>query len=83
MTRAHLRLTLTLGLTVSIVAFGVVPRTLLAQNQQPGPVIDLAGQWAAQVHEDAVYRGAGGFLGDYTGLPINAAARQMAESSSR
>jgi hypothetical protein len=43
-------------------------------------VIDLAGEWAAQVHEDAIYRGAGGFLGDYTGLPINAAARQMAES---
>jgi len=42
--------------------------------------IDLAGEWAARVHEDAVYRGAGGLLGDYTGLPINGAARQMAES---
>src|ERR1044072_4890256 len=45
-----------------------------------GQSIDLTGQWAARVHEDAVYRGAGGLLGDYTGLPINAAARQMAES---
>jgi hypothetical protein len=42
--------------------------------------IDLAGEWASRVHEDAVYRGAGGLLGDYTGLPINGAARQMAES---
>ena len=47
-----------------------------AQSQ----TLDLAGQWVARVHEDAVYRGAGGLLGDYTGLPINAAARQMAES---
>lgn len=45
-----------------------------------GDTIDLTGHWAARVHEDAVYRGAGGLLGDYTGLPINAAARQMAES---
>jgi hypothetical protein len=79
-TRACLQLTLAIGLAGSIVAVGGVPATLLAQNAQPGPVIDLAGEWAAQVHEDAVYRGAGGFLGDYTGLPINAAARQMAES---
>src|SRR5882672_9280127 len=54
--------------------------TVLAQNAQPGPVVDLAGEWAAQVHEDAIYRGAGGFLGDYTGLPLNAASRQAAES---
>jgi hypothetical protein len=46
----------------------------------PAQVIDLAGEWAARVHEDAIYRGAGGLLGDYEGLPLNAAARQMAES---
>lgn len=52
-----------------------------AQNAvPPGPAIDIAGQWSARVHEDAPYRGAGGFLGDYTGLPLNAASRQMAES---
>ena len=62
-----------------IVATCCNPATILAQSQ-PGPIIDLAGEWAAQVHEDAIYRGAGGFLGDYTGLPINAASRQMAES---
>jgi hypothetical protein len=41
--------------------------------------IDLTGQWSARVHEDAVYRGAGGLLGDYTGLPINAASRHGRE----
>ena len=57
------------------------PPAVSAQDRaQSGPVIDLMGEWAARVHEDAPYRGPGGFLGDYTGLPINAAARQMAES---
>ena len=57
------------------------PPAVSAQDRaQSGPVIDLTGEWAARVHEDAPYRGPGGFLGDYTGLPINAAARQMAES---
>jgi hypothetical protein len=51
-----------------------------AQTAAPVRVIDLTGEWAARVHEDAIYRGAGGFLGDYEGLPINAASRQMAES---
>ena len=57
-------------LAISLLAAASVPS---AQAQ----AIDLAGQWSARVHEDAVYRGAGGLLGDYTGLPINAAARQM------
>ena len=71
---------LTIGIGWLVLATCLGPVTVLAQNAPPGPVIDLAGEWAAQVHEDAIYRGAGGFLGDYTGLPINAAARQMAES---
>ena len=45
------------------------PAAALAQDRaQPGPIIDLTGEWAAQVHEDAPYRGPGGFLGDYTGM---------------
>ena len=54
--------------------------------------IDLAGQWRPLLHEDIGHRldeaagapgisGAGGpWLGDYTGLPINEAARYKAES---
>jgi hypothetical protein len=68
----------TLGWLIAVTCWSTA--TIHAQNLQPGPVIDLTGEWAAQVHEDAIYRGAGGFLGDYTGLPINAASRQMAES---
>ena len=40
--------------------------------------IDISGEWAARVHEDQPHRGPGAELGDYTGLPINAAARQKA-----
>ncbi len=52
---------------VWLFAGGVFATDAFAQSAR----IDLAGEWAARVHEDAVYRGAGGLLGDYTGLPIN------------
>ncbi len=42
--------------------------------------VDLAGHWQSFRHEDRLLRGDGPDLGDYTGLPINAAARQKAES---
>src|ERR1044072_1726513 len=64
--------------TILVTAVALMGTQVFAQNASP--VIDLTGEGAARVHEDAVYRGAGGFLGDYEGLPINAAARQMAES---
>lgn len=41
---------------------------------------DLAGEWGALIHEDSEHRLGGSALGDYTGLPINDAARQRAES---
>ena len=63
-----------------IAAGALIGTQAFAQTAPPPAVIDLAGEWAARTHEDAIYRGAGGFLGDYEGLPINAAARQMAES---
>jgi hypothetical protein len=42
--------------------------------------IDLAGEWVPQYHEDQPERLAGPDLGDYAGLPINDAARAMAEA---
>src|SRR5918992_3171078 len=42
--------------------------------------VDIAGEWARDNHEDQPHRAPGAELGDYTGLPINAAARQKAES---
>ena len=42
--------------------------------------IDIAGDWAVRVTEDLPFRSATFELGDYTGLPINAAARQKAST---
>jgi len=39
--------------------------------------VDLSGQWAAINHQDQMLRGPGPDLGDYTGLPINDAARAV------
>lgn len=41
---------------------------------------DLAGMWAQRFHEDLPERGAGPEIGDYTGLPVNDAARLRADS---
>ncbi len=37
--------------------------------------VDLSGEWSARYHEDQDHRIPGPELGDYTGLPINDAAR--------
>ena len=63
-----------------LVFFAIVLGTTLPAAAQGDRPVDLAGQWASRNGEDAPYRGAGGFLGDYTGLPINEASRQMAQS---
>jgi hypothetical protein len=60
-----------IALIVWIAALSAAPA--LAQVQ-----VDISGEWAARVHEDQPHRGPGAELGDYTGLPINAAARQKA-----
>jgi glyoxylase-like metal-dependent hydrolase (beta-lactamase superfamily II) len=41
---------------------------------------DIAGEWTALYHEDQPHRIPGPELGDYTGLPINDAARLKADS---
>src|SRR5688500_3415895 len=42
--------------------------------------VDITGEWAAHNDEDQPHRVPGADLGDYTGMPINAAARRKAES---
>lgn len=42
--------------------------------------VDIAGEWGRNNHEDQPHRAPGPELGDYTGLPLNDAARQKAES---
>ncbi|MEQ1885477.1 MAG: MBL fold metallo-hydrolase [Bryobacteraceae bacterium] len=41
---------------------------------------DLSGEWNPRQHHDVVNRGIGPTLGDYTGLPINDAARMRGDS---
>jgi hypothetical protein len=61
--------------------FGLVAAALVLGNAVPAAAqIDIAGEWAARVHEDQPHRGPGADLGDYSGLPINEAARQKARS---
>jgi hypothetical protein len=42
--------------------------------------VDFSGGWGQRFHEDLPERGAGPDIGDYTGLPINDAARLRADS---
>ena len=56
-----------------VVLTTVVPRSAFAQH-------DLSGEWSARYHEDQEHRIPGPALGDYTGLPINDAARLKADS---
>jgi len=42
--------------------------------------IDFSGQWGQRYYEDQEERAPGGELGDYTGLPLNEAARMRAET---
>jgi hypothetical protein len=53
---------------------------LLASAAPAAAQFDITGEWAARTGEDQPHRVPGPDLGDYTGLPLNAAARQKAES---
>ena len=71
------------GWAVAMVA-GLVGARTLVNGQAPagGPVVrtDISGDWAVVGNEDQPHRGPGPELGDYTGLPINAADLQKAEA---
>ncbi len=41
---------------------------------------DLSGMWGQRFHEDLPERGGGPEIGDYTGLPVNDAARRRADT---
>jgi hypothetical protein len=64
-------MTIRIPLLVVVALLGAVP----ARAQ-----VDIAGEWARRIHEDQPHRVPGAELGDYTGLPINEAARQKALS---
>ena len=41
---------------------------------------DLSGDWGVRIHEDQHWRGPGAEIGEYTGLPLNAAGQLRASS---
>src|SRR5688572_10547483 len=56
---------------------------VLAATLLGGPAwaqVDISGSWSARTHEDSWHRGPGPEVADYTGLPINEAARFMANT---
>ena len=62
-------------MTARLTCTGVV-LLLIALAAPAYAQVDISGEWAARVTEDQPHRAPGAELGDYTGLPINAAARQ-------
>jgi hypothetical protein len=73
----HVRRSLVAALGAALTALVAGP--LLAQAPA-APGFDLAGEWGARQQEDQPHRNPGPELGDYTGLPINAASRQKSET---
>src|SRR5438128_487739 len=67
---------------LALLAAAVVVVPLVAQGPAPGAAVrtDIAGDWNVVSNEDQPHRVPGPELGDYTGLPINAADRQKAEA---
>jgi glyoxylase-like metal-dependent hydrolase (beta-lactamase superfamily II) len=61
------------ALGLAVAAWIVLPTAAQAQA-------DLSGEWSARYHEDYEHRIPGPTVGDYTGLPINDAARLKADS---
>lgn len=59
--------------TLALIIAMLISSTALAQR-------DMSGEWRALYHEDQPHRIPGPELGDYTGLPINDAARLKADS---
>jgi cyclase len=77
MTRAD-RLVLAALTCVAAAAAAAIPPARAQQMAAPG--YDLTGEWAPKFHEDQPERIPGPEIGDYLGLPINAAARLHADS---
>ena len=72
-----------LALVLVLMALGTSTAYAQAQTLAVGPVIDIVGMWSGQLGtmEEQPLRGDPGVeVGEYVGMPINAAARQHADS---
>jgi hypothetical protein len=67
----------------NVLILSLAATTTLASRRASAQT-DFSGEWAARQHEDINHRndaiGGGPRIGDYTGLPINDAARQKADA---
>jgi hypothetical protein len=73
----YLAAAILMALAVAVVS---VPMLAQAPAAPPQVRVDIAGYWAVTISEDQPHRAPGPELGDYTGLPMNDAARQKAEA---
>jgi glyoxylase-like metal-dependent hydrolase (beta-lactamase superfamily II) len=67
-------------LTVMSVCAVTSNAPVLAQGTPVLPVTDFSGHWGELVHEDSYERSGGPPLGDYQGIPLNAAGVYKADS---
>jgi len=65
--------------SVRLVRYALLAVTILVSRPAFAQV-DFSGEWATRHHEDSEERGQGGELGDYSGIPLNDAARLRADS---
>jgi hypothetical protein len=75
------RVSVAIGLSVLVAGLMTLPGEAQGPAANP-PIVrtDISGDWAVVVNEDQPHRAPGPELGDYTGLPINAADRQKAQA---
>ena len=64
----------------SLIAAAVVMTALLVDAVPVSAQVDFSGPWPARMHEDNLERGGGPEMGEFEGLPINAAARMRGDS---
>jgi hypothetical protein len=62
------------------VLFALVAATVTLGVRPAVAQVDLSGGWISKIHEDQPDRTAGPEIADYTGLPVNDAARERADS---
>jgi len=62
------------------VAFALAVGLALAASMPAGAQINISGEWAGRYHEDFDDRVPGDVQGDFTGVPLNDAARRYAEA---
>src|ERR1043165_4270131 len=63
-----------------IVTAAAICLTFIAAVRPAFAQVDFSGEWAPRFYEDQPERVPGPELGDYLGLPINAAARMRADT---